>query len=271
MVVFLAFMAKLWHTGLVKIARRFVFLKIFRNIATGVKLYSALRILNPYRKALLEAQASGNLEKEREILLELTSAWGNHVVKTFDIRMTVSGKENIPEKGPVLFVANHQSFADIPIACALLDKFQFGFVAKSTLERNPLYGRWIRETRNVYIDRESPRAQLRAIEDAIKLLEQGFSIMIFPEGARSKGPHIDEFKKGSLRLATKPGVPVIPIAIHNAYRIFEEYGYVKYGVDVTVNILPAIETKDMPKDVASNLSSTVEEIIRQDLAKGPNA
>ena len=243
-------------------------MKIFRNIVTGVKLYNALRILSPYRKALHEAQASGDVEKEREILLTLTSEWGNHVVKTFDIRITVNGKENLPEKGPVLFVANHQSFADIPVACAVLDNFQFGFVAKSTLERNPIYGRWIKETRNIYIDRESPRAQLRAIEDGIKLLEQGFSILIFPEGARSRSSTIDEFKKGSLRLATKPGVPVVPLAIHNAYRVFEEYGYVKYGVDVTFNILPMIETKNMPKDVASNLSSEVENIIRQDLESG---
>jgi 1-acyl-sn-glycerol-3-phosphate acyltransferase len=246
-------------------------LRIFRNIVTGVKLYNALRVLTPYRKSLLEAQVSGNAEKEREILLELTSAWGNHIIKTFDIRITVNGKENLPEKGPVLFVANHQSFSDIPIACAVLNKFQFGFVAKSTLERNPLYGRWIRDTRNVYIDRESPRASLRAIEDGIKLLEQGFSMMIFPEGARSKSAALDEFKKGSLRLATKPGVPVIPIAIHNAYRVFEEYGYVKYGVDVTVNILPAIDTKGMPRDVANNLSAEVENIIRRDLENGVNA
>ena len=246
-------------------------MRIFRNFVTGIKLYDALKVLTPYRKALHDAQASQDAEKEREILLELTSRWGNHIVKTFDIRITVTGKENIPDKGPVLFVANHQSFSDIPVLCSVLDKFQFGFVAKSTLERNPIYGRWIRETRNVYIDRESARASLRAIEDGIKLLEQGFSIMIFPEGARSRGPQIDEFKKGSLRLATKPGVPVIPIALHNAYRVFEEYGYVKYGVDVAVNILPMIETKDMPKDVASNLSAEVEEIIRRDLEKGPNA
>ena len=245
-------------------------MKIFRNIVTGFKLYNALRVLTPHKKALFDAQASGDVEKEREVLLKLTSTWGAHIVKVFDIKITVTGKENLPEKGPVLFVANHQSFADIPIACAVLDKFQFGFVAKSTLERNPLYGRWIRNTRNVYIDRESPRTSLRAIEDGIELLKQGFSIMIFPEGARSKNSNIDEFKRGSLRLATKPEVPVIPIAIHNAYRVFEEYGYVKYGIAVQFNILPAIETKDMPKDAANNLSATVENIIRQDLEKAEN-
>ena len=242
-------------------------MKIFRNIATGVKLYDALRLLTPYRKDLLAAQASGDFEKEREILLKLTSVWGAHIVKTFDIRITVNGKENLPEKGPVLFVANHQSFADIPVACAVLDKFQFGFVAKSTLERNPLYGRWIRDTRNVYIDRESPRASLRAIEDGIDLLKKGFSILIFPEGARSRCSTIDEFKKGSLRLATKSEVPVVPIAIHNAYRVFEEYGYVKYGIDVKFNILPMIETKGMPRDIANNLSAEVENIIRADIEK----
>jgi 1-acyl-sn-glycerol-3-phosphate acyltransferase len=242
-------------------------LKIFRNIVTGVKLYNALRVLTTYRNDLLEAQASGDVEKERAVLLELTTTWGNHVVKTFDIRINATGKENLPEKGPVLFVANHQSFADIPVACTVLDKFQFGFVAKSTLERNPIYGRWIRDTRNVYINRKSARASLRAIEDGIELLNQGFSILIFPEGARSRCSDIDEFKKGSLRLATKSGVPVIPIAIHNAYRVFEEYGYVKYGIDVGFNILPPIETKGMPKDIANNLAAEVENIIRQDLEK----
>jgi 1-acyl-sn-glycerol-3-phosphate acyltransferase len=229
-----------------------------------------LGILTPHRKALLEAQASGDFEKEREILLTLTSSWGKHIVKVFDINLTVNGKENLPDKGPVLFVANHQGFADIPIACAVLDKFQFGFVAKSTIERNPLYGRWIRDTRNVYIDRESPRTSLRAIEDGIELLNKGFSIMIFPEGARSRCSTMNEFKKGSLRLATKPEVPIVPLSIHNAFRVFEEKGSVTYGTDVMFNILPMIATKGMPKSIANNLSAEVENIIKADLLKYEN-
>jgi len=210
---------------------------------------------------MLLARKTGDLEKERENILYCTSIWGKHILKTFDIKLNVTGKENLPDKGPVVFAANHQGFADIPVTCATFDKFQFSYIARDTLEKMPLYGKWIPLIRGVFIKRDSTRAALKTIDDGIALLEQGFSLLIFPEGTRKRSSKGGEFKKGSLRLATKPGVPVIPVSINGTYRVFEESGYIRNGMKVELVIHPPIETKGMDKATANNLAAEVEKII----------
>lgn len=236
-------------------------MKIIRNIPMIYKFYRALPSLKQYKDGILAARAVGDLEKEREYILKATTAWGTFVMNVFKTTVNVHGEENIPTEGPVVYVSNHQSYADIPLCCMVLNKIQLGFIAKDGLQNLFLYGEWVENIRSVLIKREDPRASLRAIEDAIALINQGFSILIYPEGTRSKGAKMGDFKKGSLRLATKSGVPVVPITINGTWRIFEEKGYPqKTTVDITIH--KAIETKDLSKVEASALAEKVEEIIK---------
>ena len=238
-------------------------MKIIENIVPVIKLYNSLKYLAAYNREITKARAAGDFEREREYILKSTSVWGKHLVKVYKIELNVIGKENIPDNGPVVFASNHQGYADIPVTCAVFDKFQFAYVAKNDLARLPLYGRWIRQIRSVYMKRDDARASLKAIDEGIRLLEKGFSLMIFPEGTRSKGGPVGEFKKGSLRLATKPGIPVIPVTINGTYRVYEEKGYIRSGEHVDIIIHPAIETKGMDKAAASNLAAEVEMIVKR--------
>lgn len=240
-------------------------MKIIRNIPMIVEFVSALPELKRHKKNIYKYRALNDLEKEREFILKATSTWGRRLVNDLNIDLNIIGKENMPEKGPVVFVANHQGYGDIPICCAALDKFQTGFIAKSSLSKLPLYGEWIKNIRSVMIDREDPRESLRAIETAIDFINQGFSIVVFPEGHRSKGKDMGEFKKGSLRLATKPGVPIVPISINGTYKLFEEKGYMQGNFKVDFLIHPAIETAGLSRPEASNLAETVEQIVKEGL------
>lgn len=240
-------------------------MKIIRNIPMIVEFVSALSELRRHKKNIYKYRDLGDVKKEKEYILKATSTWGQRLLNDLNIDLNVMGKENLPEDGPVVFVANHQGYGDIPVCCAALDKFQTGFIAKSSLSKLPLYGEWIKNIRSVMIDREDPRESLRAIETAIGFIKQGFSIVVFPEGHRSKGHDMGEFKKGSLRLATKPGVPVIPISINGTYKLFEEKGYMQGNFKVDFLIHPPIETANMSRPEASSLASTVEEIIRTGL------
>ena len=240
-------------------------MKIIRNIPLLAEFIYVLKELTKQKANILKYRELGDTEKEREYILKATSNWGKKLVHDLDIDLNVIGKENLPDKGPVVFVGNHQGFADIPMYCAALDKFQTGFVAKDSLGKVPLYGQWIPIIRSVLLNRENPRDSLRTIEEAIGLINQGFSMVIYPEGHRSKGPDMAEFKKGSLRLATKPGVPVVPISIDGTYKLFEEKGYVQKHMRVDLMIHPPIETAGMSKPEASNLAETVEQIVRQGL------
>jgi len=244
-------------------------MKIFANIPGAVKLIHCLKYLKPHKKGILEARAAGDFELEREHILKATSLWSNTVLDMFGTKLNITGLENLPEKGPVVFVGNHQGYADILAYCAALTKFQFGFVAKDDLAKIPLYGEWIRRIRSVFIERDDPRASLKAINEGIELIDKGFSLVIYPEGTRSKGPEMGEFKKGALKLATKPGVPIIPVSLNGSYRMFEEQGYLK-GTTIDFMIHEPVETAGLSRKEEKELTAKIEEIVADGVKKLQN-
>lgn len=235
-------------------------MKIIANIPGLIKLANCLKYLNQYKKEIEAAKAAGDFEKERESILKASSHWGSMVFEMFDSKLNVTGLENVPDKGPVVFVGNHQGYADIVAYCAAFQKFQFGFVAKDDLGKVPLYGKWIKRIRSVFIERDDPRASLKAINEGIKYVEQGFSMVIFPEGTRSKGPEPGEFKKGSLKLATKPQVPIIPVSLDGSYKFFEETGRIT-PTEINILVHPPIETKNLDRKEEKALHEKVEKIV----------
>ena len=239
-------------------------MKIFANIPQGIKILNALKIFKKPRKLIYEARAREDFETERKYILESTSTWGKLLCSKLGVEIEVEGREFLPKSGPVVYVSNHQSYADIIVHCAVLDTVQFGFIAKQNLADIPLYGQCIKDIRSVMMNRDDPRESLKAIMEAIDLIKKGFSILIFPEGTRSKGHELAHFKRGSLRLATKPGVPVIPITIDGTYRIYEESGVIR-PAKVRYIIHPPIETAGMDKKEAADLAERTEEIVRSGL------
>jgi len=197
-------------------------------------------------------------------LYRIAQVWARGIVLLIGCDMNVTGQEHIPKRGGVCFVSNHVGIFDIVLALAYIGR-PFGFIAKKELLFIPFLNIWIYMLGGLFIDRNNIRKAINTIKLGITKIEKGNAMLIFPEGTRSKGGPVKEFKKGSLRLATKPGVPVIPISISGTHRIFEDNGYIKNGVKVDIKIHPAIETKNMSKSEANNLSSEVERIIKEGL------
>lgn len=240
-------------------------MKILKNVGPVVKVVYALKYLQAYKVRIFLARKNGDAEEERIYILKAMTTWGQKLTEFFDVKVEVLGHENLPDKGPVVFASNHQGYGDIVVLCAVLDKFQMGFLAKAQLAKLPLYGKWVKRVRSVFIQREDSRESLRAIQEGMSFLEQGYSMTVFPEGTRSKDLEVHEFKKGSLRLATKTGVPVIPIALDGTANLFEAQGYIKGGSKVTVSIMPPIETADMDRNTSARLAEIVEEQVREEL------
>lgn len=242
-------------------------MKIFSNIPAAIKLYGNLRFLNKYKKNIEKARESGDLEKERENIRLAEYEWSNKLLDEFGCELVIHGEENLPKDGPVVYIANHQGYADIVAFCAALSKYMsFGYVAKSELEKVPAYGSWIKRIRSVLIKRDDPRESLKAIGEGIELIEQGFNMMIFPEGTRSKGPEMGSFKRGAFKLATKPGVPVVPVTILGSWRVFEETGIIK-GTRIDVMIHPMVETAGIDRKAEKQLTIDVENTIKEGLEK----
>ena len=83
-------------------------MKIFANIPGALKLVNCLKYLEVNKKAIEDANASGDFEKEREYILKSTSYWGPMVLKMFGSTLNVKGIENLPDKGPVVPVSYTQ-------------------------------------------------------------------------------------------------------------------------------------------------------------------
>ena len=237
-------------------------MKIIRNIPAAVKLLQDVKYFNKNKARIEAAKAAGNFEEERRWILDSTSTFGPMIMEQFGCDLRVQGEENIPDEGPVVIMANHQGYADIPVLMAVFRKFQFGFIAKEYLAKMPLYGEWIPRIRGVYIENGSPRNALKAINKGIEYIGNGFSMAICPEGTRSKGGPVAPFMKGAMKLATKPGVPIIPVSINGTYKMFEETG-VAQGATIDVIVHPAIETAGLSRAEEKELADKVENIIRQ--------
>lgn len=106
---------------------------------------------------------------------------------------------------------------------------------------------------------------IKTIQQGIEFLKSGESLSIFPEGKRSKGHTMGAFKPGSLRLAIKSGVKILPVVIKDSYKLMEANKGKIRPASVEVEFLPPIETKTY-KD-ATTLSKNVEDIIRYKLAQ----
>lgn len=240
-------------------------MNIIHALGYGSIMLPAVFQIRSLQKEIRRCRAAGDIPAEIEAISQAEYAWGRYVVDRFGIDLRVTGLEHIPE-GPVVFVSNHQSFMDIPIYTAAIPHKEFSFVAKKDLLKIPLYGTWMQDIRCVMLDREDSRSALNSINEGIELLKQGFSLVVFPEGTRGSDGVMKEFRKGSLRLAVKPGVPVVPITFNGSYHSLEEQGRVRPAV-VDFHIHPAIETKNMDRKEGAELAQQVEAIVRDKLTQ----
>ena len=240
-------------------------MKIIRNIPNGAKLFRSVSIFNNYLGEIDELRQAGKKEEERALLAKATGQWVNKVMDLFDITINIRGKENIPMDRPCVFYANHQGYADIVVMLKATEGKQIGFIAKDSLEKLPYFGKWIRALHGVFIKRGDAKAALRSIQAGVNELKDGYSLVIFPEGTRSHGHEMGEFKAGSFKLATKAKVPVVPVTIDGSYHMFEDRSIITSGAEVNMIIHPPIETADLDRKEASELHTRVENIIREGL------
>jgi len=203
--------------------------------------------------------------KERDILASSTaSKWARFLLKLAGAKVTVTGAENVPEDRAVLFVSNHQGNFDIPILLGCIDK-PMAFIAKIEMLKMPIISNWMKHMNCVFMDRSDMRQSLRVMNDATKYLKQGYSMSVFPEGTRSKGNSMGEFKAGSLRIAVKANVPIVPVTIKGSYKLMEQNGFIIKPAQVEVVIAEPIETIGLTKEQINSLHEEVRTIISGNL------
>lgn len=126
--------------------------------------------------------------------------------------------ENVPPTGPLLIAGNHQSYLDPPsIGCPIVQR-HLSFIARAGLFSFGPFGWVIGMLNSVPLAEE--KGDAAAIREAIRRLEAGHAVLIFPEGSRTENGEIDDFKRGVSLLLKKARCPVLPVAIRGAYEVW---------------------------------------------------
>ncbi len=136
------------------------------------------------------------------------SDWGRWLLTSANVHVHVHGEK--PPCG-VLLVCNHRSYIDIPVVMHLLP---CAFLAKLSVAKWPVLGLAARMGNTVFVDRSSQESRREARAHLRSLLEDGLSVVIFPEGTTTAGPGIASFRPGAFAMAARGDFPVVPMAIH---------------------------------------------------------
>lgn len=192
--------------------------------------------------------------------------WARILLAVSFIRVRVEGLEKLDPRRNYVFVANHGSYMDIPALLARLP-FQFRFFAKKGLYRIPFLGWHLKRAGHLEVDRSNARNSLKSMSAGARIVaERGISLLLFPEGGRTK-VGLRDFKEGAAYIAIKAGVPLAPIAIVGMRDLLPMgSGHIRSGRTV-LRVGEPISTANLKITDREQLTQMLQERIRTLLGK----
>ena len=185
----------------------------------------------------------------------VATMWARTILFVSRVKIRTTGVENLDKEKSYIFMANHQSNFDILAVFAGLP-FQFRWLAKAELFRIPIFAQGMRGCGYISIDRKNRESAFKSLNEAADKIKNGASVMIFPEGTRSRDGKLLPFKKGGFVLARNAGVPITPIVITGSLEIMPKTRLRIKSGEISITILPQINTalyKDQDKEVLMDL------------------
>ncbi len=176
----------------------------------------------------------------------------------------VMGIENIPEDCPVLFVSNHQSHMDSAIIHGFI-KTPKGFIADKEVKNIPILRAWMKHIKCIFIDRDEKRNNIRSMEDSLRILQEGHSMVIYPEWKLVDRELPGSFKKGFVKLAVKAEVPIVPVTMVNSFRVMSRKGTQIRSVSVKCIISQPVYIAASEQNDENRLANKIKNIIAEQL------
>lgn len=199
----------------------------------------------------------GHLAPTSPWIERITTVWSRAWLAAAGVDLTVVGVENVDPSRSYVVVANHSSNLDI-MACFLALPLPIRFLAKKELFRIPLLASAMRAIGIVEVDRQARTAVHEQINSQAKqMVAEGRSLIIYPEGTRSRTGEMGQFKKGAFTIAVSTGIPVLPVSIEGAYAAWKPHGLDVAGGRVVVTIHPSIETAHLGLEATNGLRDRV--------------
>ena len=196
-------------------------------------------------------------------LHKIARFWGKSILMVSRIKVSVQGYSNIDPALPYIYMPNHQSNFDIPVLLGHL-KVQFRWLAKIELFKIPIFGRAMRKAGYISIDRYNRESAIKSLKVAANKIKSGVSVLIFPEGTRSRDGDILPFKKGGFVLAIDSGVPIVPVVITGTRSIMTKGKFRVNEGQVNMVIHKPIDTSAYTRDTKAALMKNVRRVIVDD-------
>jgi len=175
--------------------------------------------------------------------------WSMFNCRILLLPVRVKGYENLSKDVSYVFVANHQGAFDIFLIYGFLCH-NFKWMMKQELRNMPFVGVACAKARHIFIDRTSPQKIRKSIDNARKTLHSGMSMVVFPEGSRTKTGQVGKFKKGAYLLADELKMPIVPITINGSFSILPPTKGLSFvhRTPLTMTIHKPIPASDETKD-----------------------
>ncbi len=210
------------------------------------KFFTSLVERNKKLKEVREMKRTMPWQEYRPTVDKEIKDWLHPLIDMAGVDFVVQGQEKIPLGEPIIYTPNHAGAFDIP-AIVLTAPDSPIFMAKKELGQIPFLKDWMDAVDCVFVDRSNKTSAHSSLQQAINAVADGRSLVIFPEGTRSKTGELGEFRGGAMKIAMETGAKVVPVLIEGTRARLEETGNVTAGT-VHVTYLDPIETKGLTKE-----------------------
>lgn len=195
--------------------------------------------------------------------------WARVVLACAGVRLTVVGVEHVQDGHPRFFVGNHQSALDIPILLVAL-RGRVRFMAKDGLFRIPIFGWVIRRYGYAPIYRRQVRLTWQVLEQTLaRLRSDPVSFAVFPEGTRTQDGKLLPFRRGTMKVAQRAGLPIVPFTIDGTFRVYQQSKFAARPGPVRISFAAPISPNEASECSARELQERVFLTVATELGETP--
>lgn len=186
--------------------------------------------------------------------------WAHLILRTTGVTVRASGVERLDPARNYVLASNHQSIYDIPVLFDTIP-LQLRIVAKASLGRFPFLGWHLRRTGHLLVQRDNPGAGV--FKRMARLIGDGVSLIVFPEGTRSRDGRVARFKGGAFLIAIDAGLPIVPVSVSGSRHVMQKGRLMTRPGTVRVVVHEPIPAGGLTREDARALADRVRAVVAQ--------
>lgn len=208
----------------------------------------------------LFAIISGLINPYSKITNGIVRFWARTILRIAGIGINVKGLNKIDPTQPYVFMSNHQSTFDIMTCLAVLPGIA-RFLAKMELFRIPVFAQGMKAVGMIPIDRSNSKKARTSLDKAVQDIKNGVSVIIFPEGTRTRDGNIQPFKKGGFILALQGQIPIVPMVLTGAMQVMQKKNLYLQKGSISIEFLDPVDTSSFNYEQRDELIKSIRDKI----------